>query len=94
MPAHKIEIGTVFKVQLFALKGELKEYDKISKLFSPLSAEELPNGFTRYYASDVKSYAEAKKVLALAKASGYSVSYIVGFKEGIRMGAEQMKQYE
>lgn len=94
VPSHRTESGNVFKVQLFALKGELKDYDKISKLFTELSAEELPTGFTRYYGGNFKSYAEAKKKLDSAKAAGYSAAYLVGFKDGTRMSTDQLKAFE
>lgn len=94
VPEHKAENGTLFKIQLFALKGGLKEYDKVSKLFTVLSAEELPNGFTRYYGGNVKTYAEAKKLLDVAKGAGYNAAFIVGFKNGNRMGPDEMKALE
>lgn len=94
VPEHKAENGTVFKIQLFALKGGLKEYDKVSRLFTVLSAEELPNGFTRYYGGDVKTYNEAKKLLDVAKGAGYNAAFIVGFKNGNRMGPDEMKALE
>ena len=95
VPVHKTESGNVFKIQLFALKGELKDYPKISKFFNNvLSAEDLPTGITRYYAGSVKSYDEAKKLLDTAKAAGYTASYIVGFKDGVRMSADQLKAFD
>lgn len=94
VPTHKTEGGTVFKIQLFALKGELKEYDKISKLFEVLTAEELPNGFTRYYGGHSKTYTEAKKLLAVALDNGYKAAFIIGFKEGNRMSGDEMKVLE
>ena len=86
----------VFKVQLFALKSEVKasEYSKVEKLFSSVSKETLPNGITRYYGGNEKTYTGIKKILAVAKSSGYPDAYIVGFKDGNRMGAEQMKAFE
>ncbi len=94
VPSHKTESGNVFKIQLFALKGELKDYDKISKLFTELSAEELPSGFTRYYGGSFKNYVDAKKKLESSKAAGYTAAYIVGFKDGTRMSADQLKSFE
>lgn len=91
VPDHKVESGTVFKIQLFALKGELKEYEKVSKLFKVLSAEVLPNGFVRYYGGNVKSASEAKALLEVAKGAGYSAAFIAGFKEGKRMSADELK---
>lgn len=94
VPLHKAENGVLFKVQMFALKGELKEYAKAIKVSKTLSCEELSNGLTRYYAGNVKSYAEAKRILELAKSAGFKEAYIVGYKDGARMNAEQIKQYE
>lgn len=91
VPDHKSESGTLYKIQLFALKGELKEYDKVSKLFKVLSAEVLPNGFVRYYGGNVKSPAEAKSLLEIAKGAGYTAAFIAGFKDGKRMTADELK---
>jgi len=91
---HKAESGIHFKVQLFALKGELKEYNKVIKLFTKLSAEELSNGLTRYYAGNEKTYAEARKILDVAKAAGYASAYVTAYKDGVRLSPEQMKAYE
>lgn len=92
--AHRAESGTLFKVQLFALKGEFKEYPKVSKQFAILSAEPLSNGLTRYYGGNSKSYSEARKILDTAKSLGYTGAYIVGFKDGVRMNPEQLKAFE
>jgi N-acetylmuramoyl-L-alanine amidase len=91
VPDHVTESGIVLKVQLFALKGELKDYDKISKLFgNELSGEQLPNGFTRYYGGKVKTMAEAQKLLEKAKAAGYNAAFIAGFKDGTRLSTDQV----
>lgn len=92
----KAEAAVVFKIQLFALKTEVssKEYSKAEKLLSTVSTETLSNGYTRYYGGKTNSYAGAKKLLDIAKAGGYPDAYIVGFKDGNRMGIEQMKTFE
>lgn len=91
VPDHVTESGLVLKVQLFALKGELKDYDKIAKLFgNQLSGEQLPNGFTRYYGGKVKTLAEAQKLLEKAKSAGYSAAFIAGFKDGTRLSTDQV----
>lgn len=94
VPLSKPESGVIFKIQLFSLKGELREYDKFMKLFTILTAEELPNGITRYYGAKTKSMAEAKKFHGVAVANGYKDSYIVGFKDGTRMSFEELKAAE
>jgi N-acetylmuramoyl-L-alanine amidase len=91
VPNHVSENGIVLKVQLFALKVELKDYNKIAKLFgNELSGEQLPNGFTRYYGGKVKTMAEAQKLLEKAKAAGYSAAFIAGFKDGTRLTTDQV----
>lgn len=94
VPLHKAEAGLIFKVQLFALKGELQEYNKAIKVSKTLSCEELSNGLTRYYAGSLKSHAEAKKLLEAARAAGFKDAYIIGYKDGVRLSAEQVRQYE
>lgn len=85
--------SVIFKVQLFALKGELKERAKIIQLFKEISTEDLPNGLTRYYGGKTSTYALAKKLLQTAKDNGYSTAFIVGYKNGVRMNSEEMKAY-
>ncbi|MCW5906256.1 MAG: N-acetylmuramoyl-L-alanine amidase [Chitinophagales bacterium] len=85
--------NVVFKIQLFALKSELKERDKLIGLFKEISTEELPNGLTRYYGGKVSTYAQAQNLLDKAKANGYTTAFIVGFKNGQRMNADEMKEY-
>ncbi len=85
--------GVVFKIQLFALRGELKDRDKLIKLFGSVTSDPLPNGITRYYGGNAKDYPEAIKLLNTAKSNGYSSSFIVGFQKGERLNSEQMKEY-
>jgi N-acetylmuramoyl-L-alanine amidase len=83
----------IFKIQLFALKGELKEREKIIQLFKEVSSEELSNGLTRYYGGKTSSYAQAQKLLQIAKNNGYNTAFVVGYKNGQRMNLEEMKTY-
>lgn len=83
--------GNVFKVQLCALKGDLKDRDKVAKLLKGVSTEELPNGLIRYYGGNVSSYAAAQALLETAKANGFPTAFVVGFKNGQRMTADEMK---
>ncbi|MCS6934714.1 MAG: N-acetylmuramoyl-L-alanine amidase [Chitinophagales bacterium] len=95
VPDHKPQSGTIFKVQLFALRGELKEYDKVARIFGAreLSAEVLDNGFIRYYAGNATSAAEAQRLLQTAKSNGYPNAVIVGFQNGTRMSAEELSKF-
>jgi N-acetylmuramoyl-L-alanine amidase len=91
---HKTEKGTMFKVQLYALRGKFREYSRAAQLFSEISSEEIGNGITRYYGGKAKSYAEAKKILETAVGNGYSDAFIVGFKDGSRLTPQELKGYE
>jgi hypothetical protein len=88
--------GLIYKVQLFALKTDMKKSDRavLTKLYSDLSTEELPSGVIRYYAGKSTSYNAAKKDLNTATSQGYKDAFIVGFKNGVRMTPAQMKAAE
>lgn len=83
--------GNVFKVQLCALKGEMKDRDKVAKLLKEVSTEDLPNGLIRYYGGKAATYSSAQSLLEIAKANGFPTAFIVGFKNGQRMTADEMK---
>jgi len=89
----KSESGISFKIQLFALKGTLKDADqaKMYKLFKDHSDEKIPTGLTRYYVGNTNSFSEAKRMLGQAIGEGYSGAFIVGTKDGRRMGPEEIK---
>ncbi|MDB5281840.1 MAG: cell wall hydrolase/autolysin [Bacteroidota bacterium] len=86
--------GTVFKVQIIALKGSFKDYAKASRQFPNISKEDAPNGLVRYYSCTVKSFSEAKRKVEEAVNNGYRDAFIVGFKNGSRMGPEEMKAFQ
>lgn len=90
----KVNSSVIFKIQLFAVKSQPKDFDKISKAFSPISTELIPSGLTRYYSGNYTSIAEAKKRLVAAKSNGYPDAYLVGFKNGERLNAAQMQEYQ
>lgn len=84
--------GIAFKVQLCALKGDMKAPDraKADRLFI-ISTENLDNGFTRFYGGNANTYSEAKRLLDLAKNNGFPTAFIVGFNNGKRMSATEMQ---
>ena len=92
----EVDNGLIFKVQLFALKTDMKKSDRavLTKLYSDLSTEELPSGVIRYYAGKSSTYSEAKKDLNTATSHGYKDAFIVGFKNGVRMTPAQIKAAE
>ena len=86
-----------FKVQLIALKGAMKssEVTKVTKVLGTISNEAIPDkDLIRYYAGNSKTYAEAKKKVAIAVETGYKDAFIVGFKDGKRYGPEKLKAYQ
>lgn len=88
--------GIVFKVQLFALKGDLKpsDRDKLVRVFPNYSTEPTPSGFVRYYGAIAKTYPEAKRHLVTAVTNGYNDAFIAGFKDGRRLSSDEMKAAE
>jgi N-acetylmuramoyl-L-alanine amidase len=83
--------GLVFRVQLFALKNEVKNYNELVKMFEgPLDTEPLPNGMTRYFTKAVSSHNEVERFLESAKAKGYAQAFIVGYRDGVRLTADQL----
>jgi N-acetylmuramoyl-L-alanine amidase len=86
-----------FKVQLIALKGAMKssEVTKVTKALGAISNETIPDkDLIRYYAGNSKTYAEARKKLAIAVETGYKDAFIVGFKDEKRYGPEKLKAYQ
>lgn len=83
--------GLVFRVQLFALKNDVKNYDELVKMFEgPLDTEPLPNGMTRYFTKAVSTYKDAERFLNSAKSKGYQQSFIVGYRDGVRLTTDQL----
>ena len=68
--------------------------DKFIRLFRVMGAEELGNGMTRYYGGNTTSITEAKRLHHIATSSGYKDAYIVGFREGKRIGPDELKTLE
>ncbi len=83
--------ATVYKVQLFALKGEPKkiETDKTDHLFGALTTEALPNGIIRYYAGEANNLESIHATLSKAQSNGYKDAFVVGFKNGQRFLPEK-----
>ncbi|MBL0310799.1 MAG: N-acetylmuramoyl-L-alanine amidase [Bacteroidetes bacterium] len=96
VPEAKTEPAAVFKIQLFALKGELgaKDRDKLIRVFPNYSSEPTGTGFIRYYGASAGTFSEAKKYLIKAISSSYSGAFIAGFRNGKRMSADEMKVAE
>lgn len=92
-PVAATTSAVTFKIQLAALGGEFKDRAKMTQLLKEVTTEQLPNGLTRYYGGKATTYAAAQKLLETAKANGYATAFIVGFINGQRMNAEQMKTH-
>lgn len=92
-PVASTTTAVTFKIQLAALSGEFKDRAKMAQLLKEVTTEQLPNGLTRYYGGKATTYAQAQKLLETAKANGYATAFIVGFINGQRMNAEQMKTH-
>jgi N-acetylmuramoyl-L-alanine amidase len=82
----------VFKVQLMASGKDLPLVPSNFKGLRTISKEPYKNLY-RYLYGETRSYREAKMLQSNASSSGYTTSYIVAYKEGIRIPiAEALKE--
>jgi len=83
--------GVVFKVQI-AASG--KTLELIPANFNGLKniSKDASSAVIKYYYGETNEYDDAKKLLAEAKAKGYSSAFIVPFKDGKRIKIEEALQ--
>jgi N-acetylmuramoyl-L-alanine amidase len=83
-----VTAGVVFKVQI-AAGG--KSIDTTPANFKGLkSISKLSEGnLFKYYYGETDSFTDAKKLLAEAKAKGYSSAFVVAFKDGKKISIEE-----
>jgi len=78
------DTGVVFKVQLMASGKNIPLNGSNFNGLDELSKEPYKNMF-RYMYGNASSFEAAKKLKADADAKGYKTSYIVAYKEGVRV---------
>lgn len=87
------EKGTiVFKVQLLASSKDLPLRSEDFNGLNRLSKEPF-NALYRYMYGNTTSYAEAKLLKTNADAKGYTTSYIVAYKDGVRIPLQEALKY-
>ncbi len=82
----------VFKVQLMASSKDLPLRSEDFKGLNKLSKEPF-NNLYRYMYGNTTSYFEAKLLKSNADAKGYTTSYIVAYKDGVRIPLEDALKY-
>lgn len=89
--ATNVTKGVIFKVQI-AASG--KTLELIPSNFNGLKniSKDASSAVIKYYYGETDEYDDAKKLLAEAKAKGYSSAFIVPFKDGKRIKIEEALQ--
>ncbi|MEA1787400.1 N-acetylmuramoyl-L-alanine amidase [Arenibacter sp. GZD96] len=90
VPAVKENV--VFKVQLMASSKDLPLRSEDFKGLNKLSKEPI-NDLFRYMYGNTSSYTEAKLLKTNADAKGYTTSYIVAYKDGVRIPLQEALKY-
>ncbi len=80
--------GVVFKIQISASGKNLELTPQNFKGLSPTSVI-VENNLYKYYFEQTASYEDAKKFLQEAKTKGYESSFIVAFKNGIKISIQE-----
>ncbi len=87
-----IDQKIIFKVQLLASATDLELQPKNFNGLGRLSREPYKN-FYRYMYGITNSYEEAKMLKSNADLKGYTTSYIVAYKEGVRIPISEALKY-
>lgn len=85
-------VGIIFKVQLLASSKELSLVSENFNGLNRLSKEPYKNLFRYMYGSTI-SHTEAKLLKKNADVKGYPTSYIVAYKDGIRIPMKEALKY-
>lgn len=80
--------GITFKIQISASGKKLDLLPQNFNGLSPISVVD-EKGLYKYYFSQTSNYDEAKKYLLQAKSKGYESSFIVAFKNGIKISIQE-----
>jgi N-acetylmuramoyl-L-alanine amidase len=92
-PAENPESGTVvFKVQLMASAKDLPLRPDDFRGLGNLSKEPYKNLY-RYLYGNTNSYEEAKLLKTNADLKGYTTSFIVAYRDGIRLPMKEAMKY-
>lgn len=86
------ETDLVFKVQIFASSKDLPDSPDFYNGLNRISKEPFKNMY-RYLYGSTNSISEAKMLKANADLKGYPTSYIVGYRNGVRISAKEVAKY-
>lgn len=85
--------GIIFKVQLMATTKDLTTNSSEFKGLNKISKEPIKNLF-RYLYGETDTYKGAKLLKSNADKKGFTTSYIVAYKEGMRIPLQDALKYE
>ena len=88
----KMTANITFKVQLMASSQDLPLNSEDFRGLSALSKEPYKNLF-RYFYGNTPSYFQAKLLKSNADAKGYTTSFIVAYKDGVRIPLSEALKY-
>ncbi|MFY9310772.1 MAG: outer membrane beta-barrel protein [Bacteroidia bacterium] len=82
----------IFKIQLVAVKSELKPNNSLLKnVLLPVKKEKGDDGWFRYYTGSFKTYEKALTELNKIKSNGVTDAFIVAFKDGKKITVTDAK---
>ena len=91
-PEATVAINIIFKVQILASSKELPLRSENFNGLSTISKEPYKNLF-RYMYGKTNSYEQAKMLKSNADLKGYDTSFIVAYKDGVRIPMKQAMKY-
>jgi len=91
-PVHNSISNVEFRVQLFASSKKIGLSPENFKGLNTLTKEPV-NSMYRYMTGQAKTYYDAKLIKSNADIKGYTTSYIVAYKDGVRISVEAALKY-
>ncbi|MCK0156880.1 N-acetylmuramoyl-L-alanine amidase [Cellulophaga sp. F20128] len=91
-PEHKTNSTVEFRVQLFASSKNIGLSSSNFKGLNTLTKEPV-NSMYRYMTGKAKTFYDAKLIKANADIKGYKTSFIVAYKDGVRISVDKALKY-
>ncbi|MBN2521560.1 MAG: hypothetical protein JXB17_13695, partial [Bacteroidales bacterium] len=89
---QKLPKGINYRIQL-GVYSQSMPFDSFKGL-CPISIENTPNGYLKYYAGSFKRYQSAVNSLSLVRDEGFKDAFIVAFQDGIKISTDKAKGLE
>lgn len=92
--SNTIAGGLIFRLQLCASKTTPKNIKLIEANMGGVTTEDNGSGVLRYMSKDCATYKEALSLKTAAKKIGYPDAFVVGYKDGVRLSANETIKYQ